>query len=45
MFTLDGKEYDEKNNYKTSVRGIKVRGVYQSRQEAELRASKLHKTD
>jgi hypothetical protein len=39
------KEYDEKNNYKTSVRGIKVRGVYQSRQEAELRASKLHKSD
>jgi len=39
------KEYDERNNFKTSVRGIKVRGVYQSRQEAELRASKLHKTD
>ena len=39
------KEFDERNNFKTSVRGVKVRGVYQSRQEAELRASKLHKTD
>ena len=39
------KEFDERNNFKTSVRGIKVRGVYQSKQEAELRASKLHKSD
>ena len=39
------KEFDEKNNFKTSVRGVKIRGVYQSRQEAEMRASKLHKTD
>jgi len=39
------KEYDENNKFKTSVRGVKIRGVYQSRQEAEMRASKLHKTD
>ena len=39
------KEFDERNNFKTSVRGVKVRGVYQSRQEAELRANKLHKSD
>ena len=39
------KEYDERNQFKTSVRGVKVRGVYQSRQEAELRAGKLHKSD
>jgi hypothetical protein len=39
------KEFDERNQFKTSVRGIKVRGVYQSKQEAELRASKLHKSD
>ena len=39
------KEFDERNNFKTSVRGVKIRGVYQSRQEAELRASKLHKSD
>jgi len=39
------KEYDERNEFKTSVRGIKVRGVYQSKQEAEMRAGKLHKSD
>ena len=39
------KEFDERNDFKTSVRGIKVRGVYQSKQEAEMRASKLHKSD
>ena len=39
------KEFDERNQFKTSVRGVKVRGVYQSRQEAELRAGKLHKSD
>ena len=39
------KEFDERNEFKTSVRGIKVRGVYQSKQEAEMRASKLHKSD
>jgi len=39
------KEFDERNNFKTSVRGVKIRGVYQSRQEAELRASKLRKSD
>lgn len=39
------KEFDERNEFKTSIRGIKVRGVYQSKQEAELRASKLHKSD
>lgn len=39
------KEYDEKNNFKSNVRGIKIRGVYQSKQEADARASRLHKTD
>ena len=39
------KEYDERNEFKTSVRGIKVRGCYQSKQEAEHRAGKLHKSD
>ena len=39
------KEFDERNEFKTSVRGIKVRGVYQSKQEAEMRAGKLHKSD
>ena len=39
------KDYDEKNNFKTNVRGVKIRGVYQSKEEANARASKLHKTD
>jgi hypothetical protein len=39
------KDYDEKNNFKTNVRGIKVRGVFQSKQEADARAAKLHRTD
>jgi hypothetical protein len=39
------KEYDEKNNFQTNVRGIKIRGVFQSKQEADARASRLHKTD
>jgi len=39
------KDYDERNNFKTNVRGIKIRGVFQSKQEADARASRLHKTD
>jgi hypothetical protein len=39
------KEFDEKNEFKTSVRGLKVRGVYDSRQEAEQRAKILHRMD
>jgi hypothetical protein len=39
------KEFDERNQFKTSVRGVKIRGVYQSKQEAEMRAGKLHKSD
>ena len=39
------KEYDEQHEFKTSVRGLKVRGVYESRQEAEHRAKILHRMD
>ena len=39
------KDFDEKNKFKTNVRGVKIRGVYQSKEEANARASKLHKTD
>ena len=39
------KYYDERNNFKTNVRGIKVRGVFQSKQEADARAVKLHRSD
>ena len=35
------EEFDEKHNFQTSVRGIKVRGCYNSQKEAELRAKTL----
>ena len=39
------KQFDEETSFKTSVRGLKVRGVYDSRQEAEQRAKILHRMD
>lgn len=39
------RDYDEKNEYKTSMRGIKVRGVYNTREEAENRAKSLSRND
>ena len=39
------KEYDERNKGKCNIRGVKVRGVFQSKEEADNRASRLHKTD
>ena len=39
------KEFYEKNNFKTSVRGIKVRGVYETVKEANIRAKILQKRD
>ena len=35
------RDYDEKNDFRTSIRGIKVRGVYSERREAEAQAKKL----
>ena len=32
------KDFDESCDFKTNVRGVKVRGVYDSRREAESRA-------
>lgn len=48
MFTNRAKLEDDfyaKNNFRTTVRGLKVRGVYGSSQEAEARAKKLQKAD
>jgi hypothetical protein len=39
------KEYYENNNFQTSIRGIKVRGVFDSKREAEIRAQVLKKID
>jgi hypothetical protein len=35
------KEFDEANNYRCSVRGLKVRGVFADRKEAENKAKEL----
>lgn len=37
-------EYLEKNNFQTSVRGIKVRGVFETLKEAQVRAELLRRT-
>ena len=39
------KLYLEKNNFQTSVRGLKVRGVFPSQQEAEIRCKMLREVD
>lgn len=48
MFTKSiaiGEEFDKNNNFQTSIRGIKIRGVYDTYREAELRAKILQKMD
>jgi hypothetical protein len=39
------KDFDERNDFKTNIRGLKVRGTYNTRDEADRRAAKLQKTD
>jgi hypothetical protein len=39
------KEFDKNNSFQTSVRGIKVRGVYDTMQEAEHRSQQLRKQE
>jgi hypothetical protein len=38
-------EFDKLNGFKTSVRGVKIRGVYETRREAEIRAKTLQHMD
>ena len=40
-----GEVFDKANNFKTSVRGVKVRGVYDTKREADVRASVLQRQD
>ena len=44
---LDGvnKAFDEQNNFQTSVRGVKVRGVYNTYEEANVRSKVLQRLD
>ena len=39
------KDYDEVCDFKTNVRGVKVRGVYDTQKEATIRAKVLQKRD
>jgi len=39
------KEFNEANDYKTSLRCMKVRGIYDTLKEAEYRAKKLQNSD
>ena len=38
-------EFNEKHNFQTSVRGLKIRGVFGSQKEAELRCQMLREVD
>ena len=38
-------EFGEKHNFQTSIRGLKVRGVFGSQKEAELRCQMLREVD
>jgi hypothetical protein len=38
-------EFHKKNDYHTTIRGLKVRGVYSTEAEAQARAKKLQKSD
>ena len=33
------KDFDERNKFQTNIRGLKVRGTYNTREEAEKRAN------
>lgn len=39
------KQFNEEHNFQTNTRGIKVRGTFQSQQEAELRCKMLREVD
>lgn len=39
------RKFNNTNDFQTSIRGIKVRGVYESKREAEIRAKALQRRD
>jgi len=39
------RDFDEQNDFQTSLRGIKIRGVFDTREAAESRAKSLSNTD
>ena len=40
-----GEAFDKQNNFRTSVRGVKVRGVFDTKREADVRAAVLQRMD
>jgi hypothetical protein len=40
-----GEVFDKANNFRTSMRGVKVRGVYDTKREADVRAAVLQRQD
>ena len=40
-----GRKFDEQNNFQTSIRGVKVRGTYDTYREAEIRSKVLQRMD
>jgi hypothetical protein len=40
-----GEAFDKSNNFRTSVRGVKVRGVFDTKREADVRAAVLQRQD
>ena len=40
-----GEAFDKANDFKTSMRGVKVRGVYDTKREADVRAAVLQRQD
>ena len=39
------KDFDQQNEFKTNIRGLKVRGTYNTKEEADKRAKKLQSLD
>lgn len=39
------KRFNDDNDFQTSIRGLKIRGVYESKREAEVRAKVLQRRD
>jgi len=39
------QKFNEQNDFQTSIRGLKIRGTYESRREAEVRAKVLQRRD
>jgi hypothetical protein len=39
------REFDEQNNFQTSIRGVKIRGVFDTLREAQMRSEQMRKRD